>query len=34
MVSEESRGTGVAAVLTADAEARLAGKGVEIAWLA
>ena len=33
-VSGEARGTGVAAALVADAEARLAGDGVELAWLA
>jgi GNAT superfamily N-acetyltransferase len=33
-VSAEARGTGVAAALIADAEARLAENGVEIAWLA
>ena len=33
-VAAESRGTGVAAALVADAEARLAESGVEIAWLA
>ena len=33
-VSAEARGTGVAAVLVADAEARLAAAGVELAWLA
>ena len=33
-VSAEARGTGVAAVLVADAEARLAADGVEFAWLA
>jgi ribosomal protein S18 acetylase RimI-like enzyme len=33
-VSAEARGSGVAAVLMADAEARLAGDGVEVAWLA
>jgi len=33
-VSAEARGTGVAAALIADAEARLAGCGVETAWLA
>ena len=33
-VSAEARGTGVAAALMADAEARLAERGVETAWLA
>jgi GNAT superfamily N-acetyltransferase len=33
-VSAESRGSGVAAALIADAEARLAESGVETAWLA
>jgi GNAT superfamily N-acetyltransferase len=33
-VSAESRGSGVAAALVADAEARLAEHGVETAWLA
>jgi ribosomal protein S18 acetylase RimI-like enzyme len=33
-VSAESRGSGVAAVLITDAEARLADRGVETAWLA
>jgi GNAT superfamily N-acetyltransferase len=33
-VSAAARGTGVAAALVADAEARLAGAGVERAWLA
>jgi ribosomal protein S18 acetylase RimI-like enzyme len=33
-VAPEARGTGVAAVLVADAEARLAKRGVEVAWLA
>jgi ribosomal protein S18 acetylase RimI-like enzyme len=33
-VSAEARGTGVAAALVADAEARLAAGGVELAWLA
>ena len=33
-VSAEARGTGVAAALVADAEARLAAAGVERAWLA
>ena len=33
-VSSEARGSGVAAALIADAEARLAGRGVETAWLA
>jgi len=33
-VSEPSRGTGAAAALLADAEARLAEAGVETAWLA
>ncbi|MFL5519044.1 MAG: GNAT family N-acetyltransferase [Gemmatimonadales bacterium] len=33
-VSREARGSGVAAALTADAEARLAEGGVKIAWLA
>ena len=33
-VSARSRGSGVAAALIADAEARLAGSGVETAWLA
>lgn len=33
-VSSESRGSGVAATLVADAEARLAENGVETAWLA
>jgi ribosomal protein S18 acetylase RimI-like enzyme len=32
-VSAEARGTGVAAALIADAEARLAARGVETAWL-
>jgi GNAT superfamily N-acetyltransferase len=32
-VSAEARGTGVAAALIADAEARLAEQGVETAWL-
>src|ERR1700730_505305 len=33
-VSAESRGSGIAAVLIADAEARLSESGVEVAWLA
>ena len=33
-VSRQSRGSGVAAALVADAEARLSAAGVEIAWLA
>jgi GNAT superfamily N-acetyltransferase len=33
-VSAPARGSGVAAALLADAEARLADRGVEIAWLA
>ena len=33
-VSEAARGTGVAAALMADAEAALAARGVETAWLA
>jgi GNAT superfamily N-acetyltransferase len=33
-VAAEARGTGVAAALIADAEARLAQRGVEVAWLA
>jgi GNAT superfamily N-acetyltransferase len=33
-VSAAARGTGVAAALIADAEARLAGRGVRTAWLA
>ena len=33
-VAAEARGTGVAAVLVADAETRLAKRGVEVAWLA
>jgi ribosomal protein S18 acetylase RimI-like enzyme len=33
-VSSEARGSGAAAALMADAEARLAEDGVEIAWLA
>ena len=33
-VSAESRGSGVAAALIADAEARLSERGVETAWLA
>jgi ribosomal protein S18 acetylase RimI-like enzyme len=33
-VSAEARGTGVAAALIADAEARLAAHGVRTAWLA
>lgn len=33
-VSEQSRGSGVAAALMADAEARLSAAGVETAWLA
>lgn len=33
-LSTEARGSGVAAALIADAEARLAGAGVETAWLA
>lgn len=33
-VSAEARGSGVAAALVADAEARLAEDGVEVAWLA
>jgi GNAT superfamily N-acetyltransferase len=33
-VAAEARGKGVAAVLLADGEARLAANGVEIAWLA
>ena len=33
-VSQEARGTGVAAALMADAEAALAARGVETAWLA
>jgi GNAT superfamily N-acetyltransferase len=32
-VSAQSRGTGVAAALIADAEARLSARGVETAWL-
>jgi ribosomal protein S18 acetylase RimI-like enzyme len=33
-VSAESRGTGAAAILTADAESRMRDAGVETAWLA
>jgi GNAT superfamily N-acetyltransferase len=33
-VTAQARGTGVAAVLVADAETRLAERGVEVAWLA
>ncbi|MGH7564570.1 MAG: GNAT family N-acetyltransferase [Gemmatimonadota bacterium] len=33
-VSTQARGTGVAAALVADAEARLSERGVETAWLA
>jgi GNAT superfamily N-acetyltransferase len=33
-VAAQARGSGVAAVLIADAEARLAANGVAIAWLA
>ena len=33
-VSAEARGSGVAAALVADAEARIAAGGVEVAWLA
>ena len=33
-VAAEARGTGVAAVLVADAERRFAKRGVEVAWLA
>ena len=33
-LAAEARGTGAAAVLMADAETRLAARGVEIAWLA
>ncbi len=33
-VAAEARGTGVAALLMADAEARLLERGVEVAWLA
>jgi GNAT superfamily N-acetyltransferase len=33
-VSPEAHGSGVAAALIADAEARLAARGVELAWLA
>ena len=33
-VSSEARGSGVAAALVADAEARLSASGVEMAWLA
>jgi ribosomal protein S18 acetylase RimI-like enzyme len=33
-VSAEARGSGVAAALMGDAETRLAGRGVEVAWLA
>jgi ribosomal protein S18 acetylase RimI-like enzyme len=33
-VAAEARGSGVAAALVADAEARLAEDGVELAWLA
>lgn len=33
-VAAEARGTGAAAALVADAEARLAVAGVEVAWLA
>lgn len=33
-VSAQARGTGVAAALMADGEARLAAKGVDVAWLA
>src|SRR5262245_14661169 len=32
-VSPETRGSGVAAALIADAEARLAERGVQVAWL-
>jgi ribosomal protein S18 acetylase RimI-like enzyme len=32
-VSAQARGAGVAATLIADAETRLAGRGVDIAWL-
>jgi ribosomal protein S18 acetylase RimI-like enzyme len=32
-VAAEARGTGAAAALIADAEARLAARGVEVAWL-
>jgi GNAT superfamily N-acetyltransferase len=33
-VASEARGTGVAAALMADAEAQLAARGIETAWLA
>ncbi|TWA94407.1 GNAT family N-acetyltransferase [Bradyrhizobium stylosanthis] len=33
-VSSQAHGTGIAAALIADAEARLAARGVELAWLA
>lgn len=33
-VAAEARGSGAAAALTADAEARLANRGVEVGWLA
>ena len=33
-VSAEARGSGIAAALMGDAETRLAGRGVEVAWLA
>ena len=33
-VSSDARGTGIAAALLTDAEARLAGKGIATAWLA
>ena len=33
-MAAQARGTGVAAALMADAEARLSQRGVEVAWLA